>query len=564
LNQESVEFIEFIPFDVAYRRRGEGRGVPILTSSTENWFGGETTFPIPGLAEESPPIEERRLQVRRRLERLTYVELGVCNGGILVDTSGDGIRFQGVQPLGEGQIVCFKFKLPGMRDFIEGTGQIVWVDSSGKGGGLRFTDMPGGSRRVIKEWAESEKESDVLNENNTYPAAEPVHSKSSSAFSRAIQQDCLSAAANKNQSQEVPRGSLSQGAPSSVDSNRPSRVSGRTLRAGPRTLAALASSGVVIILGALLIQLYRGQALPAVPLGPEAPSGPSLGLKVERSGQDWKVGWNNNADVLIQALGGHLTITDGSSQKELYLDVKELRSGRIIYTPMTDDVVVRLRLVTGNSAQQVSESVRILQGSVFQLPRQAGPRDASRRTSTTAELMHRLASGSSPQKSGIAMKNEPPGSQSYSRQIATDPRPAASRLIMVSGAPHLPPRALFSTQVPEPPFQLDTSLLEVSRPELAVRQQAKLGGNVELAQLIARRDPVYPNNLGPGKISESVELHFKVGTDGNVHDVSVVKGNPLLARAAVDAVKTWRYKPARLDGIEVETQATAVIVFKPN
>jgi protein TonB len=46
--------------------------------------------------------------------------------------------------------------------------------------------------------------------------------------------------------------------------------------------------------------------------------------------------------------------------------------------------------------------------------------------------------------------------------------------------------------------------------------------------------------------------------------VDVVKGNPLLVNAAVDAVRTWRYKPARLNGIEVETEATAVIFFKPN
>jgi outer membrane biosynthesis protein TonB len=43
-----------------------------------------------------------------------------------------------------------------------------------------------------------------------------------------------------------------------------------------------------------------------------------------------------------------------------------------------------------------------------------------------------------------------------------------------------------------------------------------------------------------------------------------VKGNPFLAKAAVDAVKTWRYKPTRLNGTAVETQATVVIVFKPN
>jgi protein TonB len=107
-------------------------------------------------------------------------------------------------------------------------------------------------------------------------------------------------------------------------------------------------------------------------------------------------------------------------------------------------------------------------------------------------------------------------------------------------------------------------LSEVPSPELAVLQQTKLGGNVEPAQLIARRDPVYPKRLGQTNISGDIELHFKIGTDGSVHDVNVARGNPLLASAAVEAVKTWRYKPAQLDGIRVETQASVVIVFKPN
>jgi protein TonB len=100
--------------------------------------------------------------------------------------------------------------------------------------------------------------------------------------------------------------------------------------------------------------------------------------------------------------------------------------------------------------------------------------------------------------------------------------------------------------------------------ELAVLQQSKTGGNVEPAQVIARRDPVYPKRLGQTNITRDVELRFKIGTEGSVHDVTVVRGNPVLASAAVEAVKTWRYKPAQLNGIRVETQASVVIVFKPN
>jgi outer membrane biosynthesis protein TonB len=345
----------------------------------------------------------------------------------------------------------------------------------------------------------------------------------------------------------------------------------------------LAFLGVVVILGALLIQVHRGQVLRTVPVRSDLPAGPSLDLKVERSGEDWQVGWNKNADALAQALGGHLTITDGLSRRELYLDANELQSGKITYAPMTDDVVVRLQLVTGDLARQVSESVRIIKGSVFHLPRQAETTDASRRASTTAEPVNHLARrpvsdrkgssteprgstvvapGSSRQKSGIAMKIGAREARSGSDQIAADARPAVSRLMTVSGAPGLPPLELIPTKVPVPPFQPAAPLSELSRPEPAVRRQTKPGGDIDPAQLIARRDPVYPSRLRPANVS-GLETQVDI-SEGNVHDVDVVKGNPLLVNAAVDAVRTWRYKPARLNGIEVETEATAVIFFKPN
>ncbi len=62
----------------------------------------------------------------------------------------------------------------------------------------------------------------------------------------------------------------------------------------------------------------------------------------------------------------------------------------------------------------------------------------------------------------------------------------------------------------------------------------------------------------------SVELHFTIGADGAVHDVTVVKGNPLLGRAAAEALQSWRYKPARRDGVPVESESSMTFVFDSN
>jgi TonB family protein len=326
----------------------------------------------------------------------------------------------------------------------------------------------------------------------------------------------------------------------------------------------------------------NGEVLHASHVNAELPSGPFFDLKVEPSGQDLQIEWSQNADVPARAVGGLLTITDGSSRLERDLDPGELQNGKFVYTPVTGDIVVRLQQVSMNSARPVSESVHIVNGRAFQLARQAATKDSSPRASRTsapdyptgrpgsnregsAEKLSPsmfTGAGSLPEKSGTAIAAPQERRDSEGMTVAADP--ASSLPILDSGVPSSATPAPITTSVPKPPSQSVDPSSEVPSPELAVLQQSKLGGHVEPAQLIARRDPVYPKRSGPASISGSVELHFKIGTEGKVHSVSVVKGNPLLASAAADAVKTWRYKPARLDGIEVETEATAVIVFKPN
>jgi protein TonB len=90
------------------------------------------------------------------------------------------------------------------------------------------------------------------------------------------------------------------------------------------------------------------------------------------------------------------------------------------------------------------------------------------------------------------------------------------------------------------------------------------GGVTEMAQLISKKDPDYPKSAREARVSGSVEVSFTIDTNGAVRDVTVTKGPSLLASAAIDAVQTWRYKPAMVDGVPVVTQASVVIVFQAN
>ena len=57
-------------------------------------------------------------------------------------------------------------------------------------------------------------------------------------------------------------------------------------------------------------------------------------------------------------------------------------------------------------------------------------------------------------------------------------------------------------------------------------------------------------------------MSFFVDRRGNVHDVKVVKGDPILAPAAIAAAKSRRYQPYMLDGEYIDVKTTGVVKFK--
>ena len=83
------------------------------------------------------------------------------------------------------------------------------------------------------------------------------------------------------------------------------------------------------------------------------------------------------------------------------------------------------------------------------------------------------------------------------------------------------------------------------------------------ASLIHRVQPDYPPIAKLMRLSGTVVLRAVIGTDGEVRQIEVLSGNPILAEAARAAVRQWRYRPTLLDGqaVEVETQVTVNFVL---
>lgn len=89
----------------------------------------------------------------------------------------------------------------------------------------------------------------------------------------------------------------------------------------------------------------------------------------------------------------------------------------------------------------------------------------------------------------------------------------------------------------------------------------RLGAGMEPPRKIKDVKPTYP----PGALAEralgTVVVDATIGTDGTVLDVVVVRSVPALDRSAIEAVRQWRFLPARFNGEPIAVVVTVVVNF---
>jgi protein TonB len=98
-------------------------------------------------------------------------------------------------------------------------------------------------------------------------------------------------------------------------------------------------------------------------------------------------------------------------------------------------------------------------------------------------------------------------------------------------------------------------------PKPVTPSRIRVGGSVESASLINKVTPQYPPIAKTAHVSGTVVLHAVISKEGTIQELQYVSGPPLLMKAAMDAVKEWRYKPTTLNGEPVEVDTTIDVVF---
>jgi protein TonB len=101
----------------------------------------------------------------------------------------------------------------------------------------------------------------------------------------------------------------------------------------------------------------------------------------------------------------------------------------------------------------------------------------------------------------------------------------------------------------------------VAVPKVATPQRVRVSQGVSTGLLVRRVNPTYPPLARQARIQGTVVLHAVISKDGSIEGLTLISGHPMLAPAAIDAVKQWKYKPYLLNGEPVEVDTEVLVNF---
>jgi protein TonB len=102
-------------------------------------------------------------------------------------------------------------------------------------------------------------------------------------------------------------------------------------------------------------------------------------------------------------------------------------------------------------------------------------------------------------------------------------------------------------------------------PKLAIPASPKrirVSQGVTKGLLIQKIEPKYPPLAQGARIAGQVLLRAIIGKDGDIKELELLSGHPMLAPAAIAAVRQWHYRPFLLNGEPIEVETTVIVTFQ--
>ncbi len=330
-----------------------------------------------------------------------------------------------------------------------------------------------------------------------------------------------------------------------------------------RNKARLAYAGLAAALVLFPIVAWLAERTPT----PKVTVPASL-LSVRQEGQDLRLSWNPGIDAVRNSNHGTLWIADGQQERRVDLDSQQLRSGSYVYHPQTWDVMFRMAL--SKVAEQGSESIEFV-GDHTVTPTVATPPTEIAKVSPLEPLRKPSKARSDddadddppPARSVNPVVTQPPQVQAQPT-IQQPPNQVASVAPPQSPSPQQPAAAPKDDRPvqrvrPEPSVSVTTQAVEPGRyqqwvqkmPLIRRLQRGVKGGDDYTPPRVAREVPprVPPSLARSMRSDRNVEFRVKIDKTGRVRSIeSVSSGDDRLTDIAADAVREWKFEPARLHG----------------
>jgi len=108
-----------------------------------------------------------------------------------------------------------------------------------------------------------------------------------------------------------------------------------------------------------------------------------------------------------------------------------------------------------------------------------------------------------------------------------------------------------------------SSLAAVPKFQPVIPQRVRISQGVTKGLLVHKVEPTYPPLARAARVQGEVLLSAVISVNGEIENLQLISGHPMLVPAAITAVKQWRYKPYLLNGqpVEVETQINVIFTL---
>ena len=104
--------------------------------------------------------------------------------------------------------------------------------------------------------------------------------------------------------------------------------------------------------------------------------------------------------------------------------------------------------------------------------------------------------------------------------------------------------------------------LKNSEASSTIKPRAQVPAEVMQKLLVHRVEPVYPAEARKERLEGTIALNIVVGRDGSVLRMHALNGPDVLASAAMDALRWWKFAPYRINGEPAVVETTVAVEFK--